>query len=90
MSLPLVIDESFHAPAAAKEATLKEQWLADQQAKLTELYPKPGQFIELNGFLFRVRKIGTKGDVVLRRFTGSITVPKQHATATMIAGAKKA
>ena len=79
-----------HLPDASDDRSLKEQWLEEKQAKLKEMYPHVGQFFEINGFLFRVRKLGTKGDVVLRRFTGTIDVPKVNATATMIAGAKPA
>lgn len=73
-----------------QDRSLKEQWLEEKQKALKELYPHVGQFFEINGFLFRVRKLGKKGDVILRRFTGAIEVPKVNATATMIAGARKA
>lgn len=46
-----------------------------------------GQFYEINGVCYRVRKV-TPHDVVLRRFKGTLLMPKEYATAIQLRGAK--
>ena len=71
------------------EKTLKEQWIEDKRKELQALILKPGSFYEINGILYRCHKQTKKG-FELRRFTGSIVVPKVNATGTMIQHAKEA
>jgi hypothetical protein len=73
----------------AAEKTLKEQWIEDKQKELKALLLQPGGFYEINGILYRCVKKTKKG-FELRRFTGSIHVPKVNATGTMIQNAKEA
>ena len=48
-----------------------------------------GEFYEINGICYFVRKV-TPRDIVLRRFTGSLALPKVHATALQLKGARPA
>lgn len=72
-----------------QEKTIKEQWLEDKQKELRALIIQPGQFYEITGILYRCHKKTKKG-FELRRYTGSIHVPKVNATGTMIQNAKPA
>lgn len=45
------------------------------------------ELLEIKGIVYRVRKLTTR-DVVLRRFAGTLVIPKADATATMLARAK--
>lgn len=46
-----------------------------------------GEFYEINGICYRVRKV-TPHDVVIRRFRGTLLMPKEYATAIQLRGAK--
>ncbi|MDF2457692.1 MAG: hypothetical protein K0S79_108 [Nitrospira sp.] len=72
-----------------EERSIKEQWIEDKQKELRALILQPGQFYEINGILYRCQKKTKKG-FELRRFTGSIHIPKVNATGTMIQNAKEA